>query len=128
MLNTTQGNDLQLDADVTVGVAWILQVTKAIGKTAQPRWIVRSQDACSCMAVVLPFVVVAVTAAWWPLLSSRSHGGAGAVCTAAQLGLPRRHAKLCGGRRRLRVSVTLRHSRGSLWVGRRSGEHATVLG
>ena len=60
MLNTTQGNDLQLDADVTVGVAWILQVTKAIGKTAQPRWIVRSQDACSCMAVVLPFVVVAV--------------------------------------------------------------------
>ena len=41
-------------------VARILQVTKAIGKTAQPRWSVRSQDACSCMAVVLPFVAVAV--------------------------------------------------------------------
>ena len=27
MLNTTQGNDLQLDADMTVGVARILQVT-----------------------------------------------------------------------------------------------------
>ena len=41
MLNTTQGNDLQLDADVTVGVARILQVTKAIGKTAPGR---RSRD------------------------------------------------------------------------------------
>jgi hypothetical protein len=62
------------------------------------------------------------TAAWCPLLSSRSYGGASEVCAAAQLGLPRRHAKLCGGRRRLRASVlSLRHSRGSLWVGRRSG-------
>ena len=39
-------------------MARILQITKAIGKAAQPRWSVQSQDAGSCMAVVLPFVAV----------------------------------------------------------------------
>jgi hypothetical protein len=67
------------------------------------------------------------TAAWWPLLSSRSHGGAGAVCAAAQLGLLRRHAKLCGGRRRLRASVLCGTAEGVCGWGA-SPEHATVLG
>ena len=56
MLNTTQGDDLQLEADVRVGMARVLQITKAVGKTAQPRWSVRKQvigpplyGDCPCM-------------------------------------------------------------------------------
>ena len=55
MPNTTQGDDLQLDADLRVGLARVLEIRKAVGRSSQVRWSVRKQDASICMAVVLPF-------------------------------------------------------------------------
>ena len=87
MLNTTQGNDLQLDADVTrLGYGW--------GGADSAGYQGDRQDGAAAMECTVARRVLvhdgraslcgcgSSTAARWPLLSSRLHVGAGGVCAA----------------------------------------------